>query len=288
LSATPLESLMSKKDIPAGWVLIHGPQTYTKKTLFEHIDGQAELFFKYGFQKSIFTIYQDRKNPKNQIELDIYDMGNVLQAFGIFSRFRNEDRPMGIGWDSYLDVPSAFFYMDKYFVMLYATEINPYILKQMAQGISMRILSKSLPPKEIGYFPKNRLKPGSIQYFTEGLLGHQFLKRGFSGTYIGKIEVEEKEKAEAENEECKLFLAIFKNVNEAKNGLKMFRDHLSLKGNIHSEILTLFNADAIRGEDAYRGHVIIMQKGAYLLGVVGFKKKEERESLLKEFLKNIK
>ena len=49
--ATPLESLIPKKDLPKEWSLIHGPQTYNKKTLFEHIDGQAELFLQYGFQK---------------------------------------------------------------------------------------------------------------------------------------------------------------------------------------------------------------------------------------------
>jgi hypothetical protein len=62
-----LESLIPK-DIPRGWALMEGPQAYTKKTLFKHINGQAELFFKYGFQKSVFGIYQDKKNRENQIE----------------------------------------------------------------------------------------------------------------------------------------------------------------------------------------------------------------------------
>ena len=177
LSATPLESLVSKKDLPEGWALIDGPHLYTKKTLFEHIDGQAELFFKYGFQKSVFAIYQKKKSPENQVELDIYDMGNILQAFGIFSRFRNEDQPIGIGLDSFSDDRFASFYKGKYFVMLYATESNPSILKQLAMTISLKILDRSNPPKEIDYFPKNGLKSGSIQYFPEGLLGHQFLKR---------------------------------------------------------------------------------------------------------------
>ena len=185
--AVPLESLIPPKDALEGWALIYGPQTYTKKTLFEHINGQAELFFKYGFQKSIFAIYQNKKNQGNQIELDIYDMGNVLQAFGIFSRFRNEDQPGGIGLDSYLDDRSVFFYKGKYFVILYATESNPSTLKQWAAKVASRIVDTSSQPKEIGYFPQNGLKPGSIQYFPEGLLGHQFLKRGFKGTYTDKV-----------------------------------------------------------------------------------------------------
>ncbi len=166
--AVTLESLLPK-DIPDGWALIDGPRIYMKKTLFEHVDGQAELFFKYGFQRSVFTIYQNRENPNHQIELDIYDMGNVLQAFGIFSRFRAEDRVLGIGLDSYLDDQSALFYKGKYFVMLYAAESNLSILKQLATSILLKIVDPSPAPKEIGFFPKDGLKLSSIQYFSEGL-----------------------------------------------------------------------------------------------------------------------
>ena len=298
--AVPLESLIPKKDLPDGWALIDGPQTYTEKTLFKHIDGQAELYLKYGFQKSIFAIYQSRKNPKNQIELDIYDMGNVLQAFGVFSRFRNEDRPGGFGLDSYLDDHSALFYKGKYFVLLYATESSPSALKQWATKIASKIVDPSPPPNEISYFPKNGLKPGSIQYFPEGLLGHQFLKRGFQGIYIEKEEVkveaedknkkdtEDETKAKTENKEFKLFLAIYRDSQEAMNALKAYKEDLSKKGNVFSGSIIEFKALAVRGEDPYQGKVFVLQKGFYLLGVVGFEREEEGEDLLAEFVKKVK
>ena len=284
LEAMPLESLVPKKDIPAGWALIQGPQTYSKKTLFGHINGQAELFLKYGFQKSVFAIYQSKKSREDQIEVDIYDMGNVVQAFGIFSRFRNEDRPGGFGLDSFLDDHSAFFYEGKYFVMLYATESNSDMLKQFSALISLKISDPSPPPKEISYFPKNGLKPGSIQYFPEGLLGHQFLKRGFQGTYVEKVEV----KAGAEDKEIKLFLAIFKDSQEAMSTLKVYKDDLFKKGKVFSGSIIEFGTRALKGEDPYQGKVIVLQKGFYLLGVVGFEKEENAENLLTEFIKNIK
>ena len=290
--AVPLESLIPQKDALEGWALIYGPQTYTKKTLFEHINGQAELFFKYGFQKSIFAIYQNKKNQGNQIELDIYDMGNVLQAFGIFSRFRNEDQPGGIGLDSYLDDRSVFFYKGKYFVILYATESNPSTLKQWAAKIASRIVDTSSQPKEIGYFPKNGLKPGSIQYFPEGLLGHQFLKRGFQGTYTdkvkAKVEVEDKGKARTEDKEVQLFIAIFKDSQEAMSALKVYQDDLSKKGKVSSGGIIAFETWGLEGEDPYQGKVIVLQKGFYLLGVVGFEKEEDGENLLAEFIKKVK
>lgn len=284
LEAMPLESLIPKKDIPAGWALIQGPQTYNKKTLFGHINGQAELFLKYGFQKSVFAIYQSKKSREDQIEVDIYDMGNVVQAFGIFSRFRNEDRPGGFGLDSYLDDHSAFFYEGKYFVMVYAAESNPDFLRRFSKLISLKISDPSPPPKEIGYFPKNGLKPGSIQYFPEGLLGHQFLKRGFQGTYVEKVEV----KAGAEDKEIKLFSAIFKDSQEAMSTLRVYKDDLFKKGKVFSGSIIEFGTRALKGEDPYQGKVIVLQKGFYLLGVVGFEKEENAENLLTEFIKSIK
>jgi hypothetical protein len=281
--AVPLESLIPKKNLPDGWVVVESPQRYTKKTLFEHINGQAELYLKYGFQKSVFAIYQNKKDSQDQIELDIYDMGNVLQAFGIFSRFRNEDRPGGFGLESYLDDHSALFYQGRYFVMFYAAEANPDFLRQFSKLVSLKISDPSSPPKEIGYFPKNGLKPGSIQYFSEGLLGHQFLKRGFQGTYIEKTEDKE-----PKDKEFKLFLAIFTDSQEATSALKVYKDDLSKKGKVSSGSVVEFKTSTLRGEDPYQGKVFVLQKGVYLLGAVGFEKEKEGESRLKEFIEKVK
>jgi hypothetical protein len=298
--ATPLESLIPRRDLPKEWTLIHGPQIYNKKTLFEHINGQAELYLKYGFRQSVFAIYQDKKKAQNQIEVDIYDVGNVVQAFGVFSRFRNEDRPGGFGLDSFLDDHTALFYKGKYYVMLYATESNPDRLKQFSKLISLKISDPSPPPKEISYFPKKGLKPGSIQYFSEGLLGHQFLKKGFQGTYVEEVEVKDKEKVEAkakdeikektriEGKECHLFLAVFKDAQEAANALKVYKDDLSKKGKVSPESLIQIGTSALKGEDPYQGKVIVLQKGFYLLGAVGFEKEEVGENRLAEFMKNVK
>jgi hypothetical protein len=283
-SATPLESLIPRKDLPKRWSLIHGPQTYTQKTLFERINGQAELYFKYGFRKSVFAIYQNKNSREDQIEVDIYEMGSVLEAFGVFSRFRNEDRPGEFGLESSLDDHSALFYQGKYFVILYAPEPNQEILKQFSKLISSKVSDPSLPPKEISYFPKNGLKPGSIQYFPEGLLGHQFLGRGFQGMYVEEAGGQ----AEDEKKECKLFLAIFQDSQKANNALRDFKDDLSKKGKVSSENMVASETRGLKGEDPYQGKVMMVQKGAYLVGMVGFEKEEAGENRLAEFVRKVK
>ena len=292
--ATPLQSLIPQKDLPEGWILVDGPQVYTKKTLFERINGQAELFFKYGFQKSVFAVYQSRRDKENQIELDIYDMGSALHAFGIFSRFRNGDRPGRVGLDSYFEDQSGFFYKGKYFVMLFGTASNPDLLRDWSLLISKKIPDHLPPPREIGFFPEEGLKPGSIQYFPEGLLGRKFLGRGFQGTYTDRVEVEGKAKAEvkvkvkAEDKEYHLFLAFFKDAQEAMNALKVYKDDLSKKGKVSSGSLIEFGTRALKGEDPSQKKVIVLQKGFYLLGAIGFEKEEVVENRLAEFMKNVK
>jgi hypothetical protein len=321
--ATTLEAVLPKA-LPGGWGLVEGPRLYTRKTLFERINGQAELYFKYGYQKSVFAMYQHRTKPESQIEVDLYDMGSVLQAFGIFSRFRVGDRPGGMGLDSYMDESSILFYKGRYFVMLYAVESDPAMLKESAQAVSLRITDSSVPPKEIGFFPVQGLKPGSIQYFSEGLLGHQFLKRGFMGTYIeedkekAKVEAEVKGKAkieggekpgnlsgtknEVENKakitgedkpdkgqgEYNLFLAMFKDGEETRKALNAYRGYLTQRGRIESTIPAGPGQSMIKGEDPYKGRLLVTQKNPYLIGIAGFKREETALEKLREMMQRIK
>ena len=204
---TPIDSLVPKV-APDGWALRDAPETFTRETLFEHIDGQADLFLQYGFEKSVFAIYQTVNSSDDKIDLDIYDMGNPLQAFGIFSRFRQEENPAGIGLDSSLGDRYAVFYKGRYFVVLQATESDASTLKRLAQEVESSISDNSAPPKQIAYFPKSGLKPGSIEYFPDGLLGHQFLKRGFKASYVEKDETKKDAKTSLEDRDFRLFLSI--------------------------------------------------------------------------------
>lgn len=305
--AASLESLLPSK-LPEGWSLIDGPHPYTRKTLFEHVNGQAELYLKYGYQGSVFAAYQHTEKRERQIEIDIYDMGSVLQAFGIFSRSRTEDPPGGIGLDSCVDDRSLLFYKGKYYVMLSANEPDPFTMKALALSVSTGISDPSPPPKEIRFFPTRNLKPGSVQYFSEGLLGHRFLERGFQGTYLerenrevkAKVEAEDKDqveaqakvksetKAEAEKKEFHLFLAIFKNREETKIAFISFREYLEKKGKVQVKIPADFGPHALAGEDPYKGRVLVVQKGVYLIGIAGFEGEKEARDCLAESIKNVK
>jgi len=49
LSEMPSLEVLVPKNVPDGWALREDPEMFTRETLFEHIDGQADLFVQYGF-----------------------------------------------------------------------------------------------------------------------------------------------------------------------------------------------------------------------------------------------
>jgi hypothetical protein len=284
---TTMDSLVPKT-AGDGWSLREAPETFTKETLFEHIDGQADLFLQYGFEKSVFAIYQNAGSADQKIDVDIYDMGNSLQAFGVFSRFRQDHNPAGIGLDSCIGDQYVFFYKGRYFVAIQSTDSNPSALKRLGQEIESGISDNSPPPREIGYFPADRIKPGSVEYFPSGLLGHQFLKRGFKASYIAGDERKTDEAAASESRDFSLFLSIFDNSREALDALKLFRENLLNKGRLDKNGSSQFGPDALVGTDPYSGNIIVVQKGAYLIGAVGFEQDREANGLLAEMVKQVK
>lgn len=285
--AASLDSLLPR-DLPEGWRQTEGPRSYNSKTLFQRIDGQADLFLKYGFQRSVFSAYQERRRPESQIDLDIYDMGNSLQAFGVFSRFRTEDRLAGVGLDSDLGDSSLLFYKGRYFVMLFATEPDPQILKGFGLAVSSMITDRSQPPREIGFFPAQGLKPGSIQYVSESVLGLRFLKRGFQATYAEGRENKVEAKAEKNDGEFQLFIAMFKNGEDAGKALQDYSDYLTAKGRLDPKIPQGLEPPALSGEDPYKGRVLAVQRKSDLLGIVGFNREGEAVNRLLDLMKNMR
>jgi hypothetical protein len=72
------------------------------------------------------------------------------------------------------------------------------------------------------------------------------------------------------------------------SALQVYKDDLSKKGKIHLWIPNQFGSNGLKGEDPYQGQIIIVPKGSYLLGIVGFEKEENAENRLAEFIKAVK
>jgi hypothetical protein len=79
------------------WQANEKDEFFNRKTIFEHINGGAELYLAYDFRAALVRRYEGPGD--NQIALDVYDMGSSQEAFGIFTS-ELEGEAVGIGQGS--------------------------------------------------------------------------------------------------------------------------------------------------------------------------------------------
>ena len=70
---------------------------YDRKTLYDYMDGGAEVYLAFDFRQAFARKYAGPGGK--EISLDIFDMGTSAEAYGIFSCDR-EDPSAGLGQDS--------------------------------------------------------------------------------------------------------------------------------------------------------------------------------------------
>ena len=101
----------------AGWKWDGKEMKYNSKTLFDYIDGAAELYLAYGFQN--LTVRRFEKSNQPPITVELYEMASSEDAYGVFS-FERQDEAVGIGQGSEFGGGLLRFWKGKYFVSIYA------------------------------------------------------------------------------------------------------------------------------------------------------------------------
>lgn len=66
------------------------PESYNPDTLWEKINGQAEFYLPDGFELLKSQLYVAIDNADMLIEVNIYNMGNIANAFSVFSLQKRE------------------------------------------------------------------------------------------------------------------------------------------------------------------------------------------------------
>jgi hypothetical protein len=98
--AGPADFLPGAADLP-GWTQEEKPRAFTSETLWDLMDGGAEVYVEYGVEGAASAHY---KHPtKGEIQVDIYAMKDAGAAFGIYSfNTRTKGSPVQIGDEAVL------------------------------------------------------------------------------------------------------------------------------------------------------------------------------------------
>jgi hypothetical protein len=159
----------------AGWKWDGKEEKYNSKTLFDYMDGAAELYLSYGFQN--LTVRRFEKSNQPPITVELYEMASSEDAYGVFS-FERQDEAVGIGQGSESGGGLLRFWKGRYFVSAYAdgegAEVESTIRK-MGKATADSIPAIGTEPKLVGFIPGMGLglDGKSVRYLKSHVLLNQ-------------------------------------------------------------------------------------------------------------------
>jgi len=178
----PLSSLA-----PAGFETL-SEEVYIADNLYEKIDGKAPLYIESGFEKLFTRRFINKEDENLWMELFVFDMAALKNAFSIYSVQRRADveilPDMQFGYRT-SDAP--YFVHGKYYVEFIASSKSDELFKAMietAQKIQTNLaVDKAAQIPELSLFPQEDLVAGSHKLYLESAFGFEGFTDIFTAQY---------------------------------------------------------------------------------------------------------
>ncbi len=155
-------------DTVHGWKAVKPDHEYTFDTLFDLIDGGAEVYRSLNVRKVLDRRYT--KEDSADIIVDLFDMGSSKDAFGAFHHDMREDDDVGVGTESEYQGSYLFFWKDRYFVSVVALEETPETREAvlaLGRAIASSIPRPGTEPDIVKLLPSEGLQKEQIYYFHD-------------------------------------------------------------------------------------------------------------------------
>ena len=147
----------------SGWDQPEKPQLYSPETLYECIDGAADLYLSYEFQELSVAEYANVQ--KASVTVEIYRHATPTQAFGIYSQERLADaKLLDIGAEGYQEPTVLNFVTGAYYVKINGYETGAEDERTLlAFGRKMEEVLGGKPPSPISSPPFRGKDSSSIR-----------------------------------------------------------------------------------------------------------------------------
>lgn len=212
-----LVGLVQPGDQFGGFKKAAEPEYYFPETLFDYINGGAELFLAYGFVELMVTQFIEEGNPAHRVTLEIYNMGSVENAFGVSKAEQGGDHyTLPGGAEGRLGSGMLQFYKNSFYVNIFLPPTStafPAVAAEIGKTIEGRIKGRFSRPAFFNLLPLPDRRAGSEQYTNKDFLGQPFFNR------IGSAHYSQGEKAYT------VFLSVTPD-KEAAESLNKYRAYL--------------------------------------------------------------
>ncbi|MBI2301022.1 MAG: hypothetical protein HYU66_19090 [Armatimonadetes bacterium] len=148
----------------AGWTRTRAVETYDPKTVFDYMDGHAEIFLTYRFQRIWVGFY---RRGEQHATVEVYDMGEPAEAFGIWSNDLEGDPVEGMQEARYLGGILRG-WQGRYFGQVQGEAETPEVAalcRQAAPHLGRQLGPAGPPPKLLGTLPREPLALNRLRYF---------------------------------------------------------------------------------------------------------------------------
>lgn len=148
---------------------------YDCKTLYDYIDGGAELYLAFDFTDALAIEYAAGKN--NVIKIDIFNMGSPKGAFGAFAHGR-ETVSAEVGQGSDYSNGLLTFWKHRWFVSVQAYPETPEKRKavyKLGRAVAALIPDTGSLPPILAALPRLGLVESSVRTFHHHLLQNDYV-----------------------------------------------------------------------------------------------------------------
>jgi len=156
-------------------------RTFTGDSLWEYIDGGAEVYHLYKFTD---VATADYKNGNVELVADIYHFDGTENAFGLYSMLRPSGAEIvKLGVEGFISPASVNFVKGEYLIRLTGLEDSnesDLALINFAEELNEKIPGLTERPQQFGSFPSENMVSGADKYYAEQFMGQKFLNEVFS------------------------------------------------------------------------------------------------------------
>lgn len=176
-------SALAKK----GWSPVEGPRTFSPGTLYEEINGEAELYLPYDFRELAVVILKSSAAPGVELRLELFRHGGPKEAFGIFSQYRYQDQEtvrVGPATAAASDASLDFFRGDTFVRMRVASgALSREALVSAGETVVAAIPGTAEPPPGASVVAIPSTIPGTVIFQRKAMLGFEPLAPGFEARF---------------------------------------------------------------------------------------------------------
>ena len=170
-----------------GWQRPAQVSRFTPETLYQKIDGRADLYVQYRVVGLTFGAYAGTNDPDHAIDVYWYDMGEPQNALGIY-RAESPEQPAaaGIGQQSYAAEGAVFFIKAGSYVQVlpaFPDAGDAAAALEIARRIAPLIEDRTSDLWALDVLPRAGRIEDSFEYLSENAFGLSFLSNVYTAEY---------------------------------------------------------------------------------------------------------